>query len=850
MIMDNIPRYPLSIQPKEYSNFTPISEVEDQAKPRRARIFDNYTTLGAILDHHEATIHKRWLKKTREQRRKVLLCAWSAVVRVDGGRETLSSSHRPDFAALSQQDFRRGDGDSAYRDAYLMPYLNQEDLLWPRRLLLLLHSRARYPPAAFVTVDVDAMRPGLGSNHLTPSVLKSHAMIFIGRDFPKYPADSYGEIVHRSKYPEAEKWRVQRQVPQTAEGCCGLLALEAQDRLMIFLVACVKEILHDFSQQELIDGATQVLFDEGVRAKGTILTVENMQEKPSWVDSGAEAPYKPPMQLDFASLETLFLARRDSIADHIWALRDDPGYFVDRLTTKKEHMSSELNDFQGRKDPWSTPAFGDKLFQMIVISEIRDSYRRYECWSDLHAQAARLRSLQESIPMPSPGEELPEPFIPAILRLGLGLQAAVNSPISAMNAFFHASPPMRRFFMRVPDTSSIDGYCSVLKPDAKFDKPVFRLWFLLCSLWGHGAPLTLVGLVEVVDELQRLIDTEQSVKDAISDLIGGMITELAILCEGCRQLQYFQPWIETLHREAPKHEGSMKEEFVKYPDFLMRLRGKLVPNTARLTKFCVPLDKRFVYPIEKRRTSENVKLLCKAEANLDLFWSKVDEAVGLKVLEGRFLYDLLTAPRSKERTKPWTEPTKSASHLADSNFAADRKEQLQPAAQLHFDLHYRTEHTLKDAVWPPAPKLEKTKTRGPARTPSEAAQISDNSCETPPEESLSTLTVDFRALKTFRTLFYTPSATGMPGELAWTDFKHALAAVGFSARKLYGSVWQLTPAPAATGTSMRSIHFHEPHPSGKLAFRVARRYGRRLHRAYGWDIGTFNLAGFNNKVSG
>lgn len=49
--------------------------------------------------------------------------------------------------------------------------------------------------------------------------------------------------------------------------------------------------------------------------------------------------------------------------------------------------------------------------------------------------------------------------------------------------------------------------------------------------------------------------------------------------------------------------------------------------------------------------------------------------------------------------------------------------------------------------------------------------------------------------------------------------------------KLYGSVWQFRPTRLDVE---RNILFHEPHPQGKLPFKTARRYGRRLNRAYGW----------------
>jgi hypothetical protein len=99
-----------------------------------------------------------------------------------------------------------------------------------------------------------------------------------------------------------------------------------------------------------------------------------------------------------------------------------------------------------------------------------------------------------------------------------------------------------------------------------------------------------------------------------------------------------------------------------------------------------------------------------------------------------------------------------------------------------------------------------------------------------------TFAVDDRALKTFRMLFFIPSTTNTPGEVSWTDFLHAMISVGFSATKMYGSAWQLQPSNLDVKCS---IHFHEPHPSGKIPFRVARRHGRCLQRTYGWEASSF-----------
>ena len=75
-----------------------------------------------------------------------------------------------------------------------------------------------------------------------------------------------------------------------------------------------------------------------------------------------------------------------------------------------------------------------------------------------------------------------------------------------------------------------------------------------------------------------------------------------------------------------------------------------------------------------------------------------------------------------------------------------------------------------------------------------------------------------------------------PGEIPWSDFLHAMSHTGFEIEKLYGSTWQFTPTKLDVE---RSIQFHEPHPVNKIPYRVARRHGRRLNRAYGWTGAMF-----------
>ncbi|KAH7125050.1 hypothetical protein B0J13DRAFT_455046 [Dactylonectria estremocensis] len=65
-----------------------------------------------------------------------------------------------------------------------------------------------------------------------------------------------------------------------------------------------------------------------------------------------------------------------------------------------------------------------------------------------------------------------------------------------------------------------------------------------------------------------------------------------------------------------------------------------------------------------------------------------------------------------------------------------------------------------------------------------------------------------------------------------------MSSVGFGAQKLCGSVWHFSPVKS---NYQGSIHFYELHLNSKLSFIIARRYSRRLTRAYGWTGEQFGL---------
>ena len=262
----------------------------------------------------------------------------------------------------------------------------------------------------------------------------------------------------------------------------------------------------------------------------------------------------------------------------------------------------------------------------------------------------------------------------------------------------------------------------------------------------------------------------------------------------------------------------------------------LMGSSRSLELLGAPTKGKFTYPIAERRTEAVVTALREAENNLAVFWKQVTLLVtrALGPVKKTAIHHFLTQPHSVQRTPPWVEPSESNPLQGASALQV-------PFAELELDRRRLTEQTTTKEE-PTAKAKAKAKTRGVAAQAEPQVHV-QGTHEPAAHDDMTTFTVDARALKVFKTIFFTPSVSAAPGETKWTDFLHAMASTGFTPEKPYGSVWHFSPTSVDL---KRSINFHEPHKEGKAAdkipYSIARRIGRRLNRAYGWDGSRFSLA--------
>jgi hypothetical protein len=167
--------------------------------------------------------------------------------------------------------------------------------------------------------------------------------------------------------------------------------------------------------------------------------------------------------------------------------------------------------------------------------------------------------------------------------------------------------------------------------------------------------------------------------------------------------------------------------------------------------------------------------------------------------------------------------------------------------ELDLNRQLLTERTISEAR-PTGQAKVKTKTRAETRLAdldgdAQAAEIVEDEIReaehVTTEKDHTIFMLNARALQVFKTIFFAPSIDATPGEVVWNDFLYAMKAVGFAPEAMGGSEWHFHPE---TVDVTHGIVFHSPHPNPKMSYRVARRHGRDLRRAYGWEGHMFTLA--------
>lgn len=430
--------------------------------------------------------------------------------------------------------------------------------------------------------------------------------------------------------------------------------------------------------------------------------------------------------------------------------------------------------------------------------------------------------------------DLPDEYLDALAETRHFVENIRLDLIGVLKYIFRKSPLQREFHYRAnPNERNIHIPGTRLKPNADpNDKVLHKVERLITIFENHGLRNSF-GVHVIIEEFERLMQTEPRAMELMTPHIAHHISEVSIMSECLHQLHQYQPWAHkiehTLQERAARYKARYNKTF-RHWGLLNNLNEHF--ENRKLFHADNPKDGKFRYPAEERRTRRTTKAMITAEKNLDDFW---ETARAKWISHARTtpmaLVDHIMGKRTLQRTAPWTEPLKTS-------------QPAQRAPPVKYDPFSGHSHDINGQVTGSFSNLsvsckQKQKTRL-VNIESHEPPTARSPVDTPEPAGQSAIVVDKRSLRVFGKLFHSPCSPDQPGLIAWPDFLYAMVKAGFYAEKLKGSAWHFTPRDLDIAT--RSIHFHEPHPDSKLPFKWARRYGRRLTRAFGWTSETFKLA--------
>ena len=756
------PRNPAILVP----DFTSISEVKRKATEHSRRIFEYWEKLHQILEKHENVLHKRWNKFSEHRRKKVLLNAWPE----------MATMHRPDFHAL-RHECNRGNA-TCFRKEYLFPYINLEDLLKPRNLLLFFHSRGHNPPDLFSSSDRTSYRVGRTSNAIRPPLLEGYVMRLNGQTSP----ETYGTL---SVHEDAQDFIIGDKPGE------GLVTLEIQEEILLFLVKCAEIILHDLLPltessisvpQSLPPPPASIYTDTKWSSVATVV---------------AEAPYQVPQRFDLSGVQALVSAKCSEAKDHIWLLRNDPGYFGRVVFDYSEHRPERILDVDGNPHPdLEKPIFWRNVLDWVV----KDAYSNVVMWDCTEKELSNLVELRDrdgsrinlNQPMPSDYEIALCHFRSLIERMRF-------APLLNFQQGISSSLLMRKYYRRKQD---YDGSVAIVAESEK-RQDEYLLW--LIERFSKDDQIQSFGLLDLVDELGHITQKSNNVQ-YISSWIATIISDLGIIGELEGKLTFHQPLIPL---SVPEKELSPESKTrTALVDVVFQAGNAFEEYRFSLTNFNYPDGKRTAGTTAKRR---------EAERNLDDFWRKVDQYYVRN--QGKPLHELLpgiSVSLELNRTPEWVQPSPRPTPPGPGTLITENFQTTWIDDQPH----------ARESIKPIKLKI---KTRGNA---------TEGNNETIPKEKtterIPTIVVSLRSHEVFSAIFHSTEGPSV-GNIPWGEFLFAFAEVGFRIQQRHGAICLFTPLDG----NMRPITFHKPHPSNELPIQSAWYFGSRLKRAYGWSGQTF-----------
>ncbi|KAJ8111837.1 hypothetical protein OPT61_g5657 [Boeremia exigua] len=753
-----------------------------------------YHKLNAILLRHEQLIRTRWTKKTVAQRRKILLKSWPWPI---------PQEHRPD----DEFRYRHHTGpNNGFRPiAALFPFINQEDLTKPKPLLVFLNARGRNTPWTFILTEMEFCTADFMLPCTDEDLCRTMTIEFTKTPDPR----TYGKI-NVGKAPGTPYTRTEYMVDYCARQSLQLLFM--QELILWFLVDCSISILHDMNGVEILAAPIK---DEPPTAE---LLEPAYNEHTTFAHVLLMTPYQSRSSFNISRLRGFVEGVLNTHKEHVCLLREDPGYFADVVQERFEHSKWLVTDVSGNRSSFA----GSELHKAhIVFALIDESLFMFAHWREAHERIKSFEAMSHQIlDIHHQAHHISE------LKL-LTYTIAANLMCKIRESFLGA-PEIRKLL-------SSDSSGSVYTR-TKGIKSSQRDVLEALEIFEDANCKAMIGdpayMSFALDSTDRFFQSSLTARSMLTSRLLSLLSDLSVAAECLRMVSL---WEQAPEVQAVMHKhGSCNYKLQSNLDDFYKWICAIDENCKFPLSHIFPLREKLIYPAHKEHTQEHVAAMRSSEQNLDYFWMMVDRRFESKTGKARheILQECLNEYGPMTRTAPWVDISGKKQERFDGG---------KPAALTEFEMAHNISLQFTGSFdrLSVAEKV-KAKTRGDAkpsthRTADQAKHTHLNSTER-------SFTVNKATYKVMKTLFHVPTheASNLPTNIKWNDFTRAMINIGFAAEKLQGSAWQFTPK-GDVGAG-RSIQFHEPHPDSNIPFVMAKRFGRRLFRVYGWHWGLFRLS--------
>lgn len=510
-----------------------IQENERQALLRTVRreapilvksIFDDWERLQSIRDAKSELINRRWTGKTVGKRKKILLEAWPG----------MNSVHRPEFDIIKRK--LKG---PTHRDAFLMPFINLEDLGASRNLLNMIESRTSVYPEHFDFFDAVGFPIAMEMGAVKDTALNGTVMLLTGQKI----RDTYGTLKTCKSQTDQED-HVYAGFGFKLDQ--GFIILQNQKKIYSFMIRCVELLLDDIDFSASVSDKTAEVSEQGP----IVGFKERWSEAKEWLsisEINTQACYGLPKPFSVESVRKWAGARRDEAEDNFWALHEDPAYFVEQLTIfHGQNLELSQRTIEGTTSRSFYKVEGRAL-DLDCADVVFYSYRDVVIWDAIMTYLTKLENAKASLKVE----------IQISKRLPRDYEVALGNFMCLMSVVWRYA--MKHLYRSLVSSPSFNEfYETVRKEDGSYtlrlNASTSDRWPLILKLLNTLVDLRTVeiwGGVNILDKMERIIESD-SVKCAMmSTNIRRQISRMAA---------FSHIW-DTLRRHQPTFVGGHQESF-------------------------------------------------------------------------------------------------------------------------------------------------------------------------------------------------------------------------------------------------------------------------------------------------